>query len=307
MSTLSRRDTAARFGWEVPAGAGWLTKPVKPAVLLAALRAALGAGVQPAAVEVPAARSGEVLADRHPLRLLLVEDNALNRKLALALLGRLGYPADVATTGSEAVTAAADRPYDVILMDVQMPDMDGLEATRRIVGMTTGPQPWIVALTANVMDADREACAAAGMNDFLAKPIRPQELADVLDRSPIRDDSAVDWETLRAHVRGMAGMDDHELERDLAEDFVIRCAGAACGDRHGLEVGDPTDVRRAAHTLKSHAALFGASQLETLSRRLEELAAAAEPGHEMAAVAQALRAETDRVRDQLATPRPAET
>ena len=306
MSTLSRRDTAAGFGWEVPTGAGWVTKPVKPAVLLAALRAALGADVQPAAVEVPAARSGAVLADRHPLRLLLVEDNALNRKLALALLGRLGYPADVATTGSEAVTAAAARPYDVVLMDIQMPDMDGLEATRRIVA-TTGTRPWIVALTANVMDADREACAAAGMNDFLAKPIRPQELADVLERSPSRADAAVDWATLRTHVRGMAGTDDHELERDLAEDFVFGAPVLLAAIDTGLEVGDPTEVRRAAHTLKSHAALFGASQLETLSRRLEELAAAAEPGDEMAAVAQALRAETDRVRDQLATPRPAET
>ena len=307
MSTLSRRDTAARFGWEVPAGAGWVTKPVKPAVLLAALRAALGAGVPSAAIEVAAARSAEVLADRHPLRLLLVEDNALNRKLALALLGRLGYPADVATTGSEAVTAAADRPYDVILMDVQMPDMDGLEATQRILATTTGPRPWIVALTANVLDADREACAAAGMSDFLTKPIRPQELADVLERSPIRDDPAVDWGTLRTHVRGMAGMDDHELERDLADDFVTGAPVLLAAIDTGLEVGDPTDVRRAAHTLKSHAALFGATQLETLSRRLEELAAAAEPGDEMPAVAQALRAETDRVCDQLATPRPAET
>ena len=140
------------------------------------------------------------------------------------------------------------------------------------------------------MDADREACAAAGMSDFLAKPIRPQELADVLERSPIRDDPAVDWGTLRTHVRGMAGMDDHELERDLAEDFVTGAPVLLAAIDSGLEVGDPTEVRRAAHTLKSHAALFGASQLETLSRRLEELAAAAEPGDEMAAVAQALRA-----------------
>jgi CheY-like chemotaxis protein len=307
MSTVSRRDTAARFGWEVPAGAGWVTKPVKPAVLLAALRAALDADVPSAVIEVPAARSAEVLADRHPLRLLLVEDNSLNRTLAVALLARLGYPADVATTGSEAVAATAARPYDVVLMDVQMPDMDGLEATRRIVAATTGPRPWIVALTANVMDADREACAAAGMDDFLAKPIRPQELADVLERSPMRDDSAVDWATLRTHVQGMAGMDDHELERDLAEDFVTGAPVLLAAIDTGLETGDPTEVRRSAHTLKSHAALFGATRLETLSRRLEELAAASAPGHEMAAVAHALRAETDRVRDQLATARATET
>ena len=119
------------------------------------------------------------------LRILLAEDNAMNQKVALRLLERLGYRADVASNGLEALAALERQPYDVVLMDVQMPELDGLDASRRIC--ERWPQesrPHIIAMTANALPEDREACFAAGMNDYVAKPIRADELAAALKRAP---------------------------------------------------------------------------------------------------------------------------
>ena len=122
---------------------------------------------------------------KHPLRILLAEDNAVNQKLALKLLSEMGYEADLAANGLEVLEAVERQQYDVVLMDVQMPEMDGLEATRRIVeGIPSERRPWIVAMTANAMDGDRERCIAAGMQDYLSKPIRVKELADALLTTP---------------------------------------------------------------------------------------------------------------------------
>ncbi len=124
-------------------------------------------------------------ASRHPLRILLVEDNAVNQKLALRLLSRMGYQADVAGNGLEALDAVERRPYDLVLMDVQMPEMDGLEATRQIVDrVAVARRPWIVAMTANAMDGDREQCIAAGMQGYISKPIRVEELVGALLDTP---------------------------------------------------------------------------------------------------------------------------
>ncbi|HET6507504.1 MAG TPA: ATP-binding protein [Baekduia sp.] len=120
-------------------------------------------------------------ATRHPLRILLVDDNMVNQKLALSLLSRMGYGADTAGNGREAVEAVARQAYDLVLMDVQMPEMDGLDATRVIVERTpTERLPRIVAMTANAMDGDRERCAAAGMHGYISKPIRVEEFVAAL-------------------------------------------------------------------------------------------------------------------------------
>jgi CheY-like chemotaxis protein len=170
-----------------PAVDAVLTKPVKPSALHDALVTVLAktgdsGSTGGRAPERPALDPG--LATRHPLSILLAEDNAVNQKLALRLLRNMGYQADLAVDGLEAIAALERNPYDVVLMDVQMPELDGLEATRRIRAQWPDRRLHIVAMTANAMAGDRDACLAAGMNDYVSKPIGPAELATALERAP---------------------------------------------------------------------------------------------------------------------------
>ncbi len=124
------------------------------------------------------------MAERMPLRILLAEDNPVNQRVAGRMLERLGYTIDIVGNGADALDAVGDGAYDVVLMDVQMPRMDGLEATRRIVeAIPVERRPWIVAMTANVMKGDREACLAAGMDDYIGKPVRIEQLVAALQRA----------------------------------------------------------------------------------------------------------------------------
>jgi CheY-like chemotaxis protein len=125
------------------------------------------------------------LADEQPLKILLADDNAVNQKVALVTLKRLGYAADAVASGHEVIRALERRSYDVVLMDVQMPEMDGLEATRRIRAHSPGGQsPWIIALTANAMATDRADCLTAGMDDYISKPMRVATLITSLRKVP---------------------------------------------------------------------------------------------------------------------------
>ena len=169
--------------------AAFLVKPVKPSALYDTLASALAGGPTAVAVRSSARGVDHDLGARHPLRILLAEDNPVNQKLALRLLERMGYRADVAGNGAEAITALEGSPYDVVLMDVQMPELDGLEATRRIRRRWPGGSgPRIVAMTANAMDGDREACLEAGMDDYIAKPIAPEALQAALAAADRRHD-----------------------------------------------------------------------------------------------------------------------
>jgi CheY-like chemotaxis protein len=124
------------------------------------------------------------MAISHPLRILLAEDNVVNQKLALRLLSQMGYRADLAGNGLEVLESLDRQPYDLVLMDVQMPEMDGLEAARRVRQRWTGGKPYIIAMTANALEGDRQACLDAGMDDYLAKPIRVEELVTALRKAP---------------------------------------------------------------------------------------------------------------------------
>jgi len=162
-----------------------VTKPVKPSVLHDALVTVLAGRKQPVSARPPGPLSMDhEMGLRLPLRILVAEDNTVNQKLALKLLERHGYSADVVSNGIEAVEAVERESYDVVLMDVQMPELDGLEATRRIRTLrSAGTNPYIVAVTANAMADDRAACLAAGMDDYVSKPIRVEELVEALSRA----------------------------------------------------------------------------------------------------------------------------
>jgi signal transduction histidine kinase/DNA-binding response OmpR family regulator len=162
---------------------GWVSKPVRASALYdVVVRLIVARGERPpTGTTPPAPRFDGELGRTHPLAILIAEDNATNQRLALRLLERLGYRADVAANGLEAVAAVRRQPYDLVLMDVQMPEMDGLEATRVICReLGAGRRPRIVAMTANAFKEDRESCLAAGMDDYLGKPIRVPELIDAL-------------------------------------------------------------------------------------------------------------------------------
>ncbi len=168
--------------------AAYLAKPIRPSALFDTLMNVFHftemSEAQPAAKEKPLLDAGA--AARHPLRILLAEDNAVNQKLALRLLQRMGYRADSAANGLEVIQAVERQTYDVILMDVQMPEMDGLEAARRICARwARGVRPHIIAMTANAMQGDREKCLEAGMDDYISKPIRVEELANSLNEAPV--------------------------------------------------------------------------------------------------------------------------
>jgi CheY-like chemotaxis protein len=168
----------------------FLGKPIHQSQLFDTLVGLLAGDAAPKAAAVPAkARLDPGMAARHPLRILLAEDNVVNQKLALRLLQQMGYRADVASNGLEAIESVERQTYDVVLMDVQMPEMDGLEASRRItLKWKPEERPRIVAMTANAMQGDREMCLAAGMDDYVTKPIRVEALVEALGNTPERMD-----------------------------------------------------------------------------------------------------------------------
>jgi CheY-like chemotaxis protein len=167
----------------------FLAKPLHQSQLFDTLITLLvkDATPRPAAAARPK-MDGEMAA-RHPLRILLAEDNVVNQKLAMRLLQQMGYRADLASNGIEAIQCMERQPYDVVLMDVQMPEMDGLEASRRInARWKPGERPRIVAMTANAMQGDREECLAAGMDDYVTKPIAIDRLVEALSKATQRKD-----------------------------------------------------------------------------------------------------------------------
>jgi CheY-like chemotaxis protein len=179
LTSLGRREVDA----EDLEFAAYLTKPIKPSALYDAL-----AGIFAKNTVSPKAGSARTgidteLGKRHPLKILVVEDNQVNQKLALRILEQMGYRADIASNGLEAVESVERQTYDVILMDVQMPEMDGLEATRQILEKWPTNHPRIIGLTANALEGDREMYLAAGMHDYISKPIRVNELVEALLRA----------------------------------------------------------------------------------------------------------------------------
>jgi signal transduction histidine kinase/DNA-binding response OmpR family regulator len=185
LTSLGWRPDDGHAGDEL---AAFLTKPVRPSHLHDALVDALAAKPTPvrASPEAPPRAPLARVADELPLTILIAEDNEVNQRLAKLLLRKLGYDADLAATGLEVLAALEHRAYDVVLMDVQMPEMDGLTAARRIRAGAHDGGPYLIAVTANALAGDREECLQAGMDDYIAKPIQREELIAALGRAGAR-------------------------------------------------------------------------------------------------------------------------
>jgi PAS domain S-box-containing protein len=186
LTSLGRREQAA----DAVGFAAFLHKPSKSSSLYNALVGVLDGRPEPQPVKADASLDNK-MASRHPLRILVAEDNAVNQKVAISMLARMGYTCDVAKNGREAVLAVQTATYDVVLMDVLMPEMDGLQASKAIRALAyLETQPRIIAMTANAMEGDRETCLQAGMDDYVSKPVRVEELVTALLLSPPSSDQA---------------------------------------------------------------------------------------------------------------------
>jgi signal transduction histidine kinase/DNA-binding response OmpR family regulator len=271
-SSLGRREART----EALSIAAFLNKPLKQSQLYDALASIYAGAAEPAAREPVAPTIDAQMASRVPLRILLAEDNAVNQKLALRILAQMGYRADVAGNGLEAIQALERQAYDVILMDVQMPEMDGLEATRQICQRwPVGKRPRIIAMTANAMQGDREMCLAAGMDDYLSKPIRVSELVAALTRvkptavggETVSDGAVIDAATFDELVASTGG--EAAFIQELIDTYLTDAPSLFAQMRSALAARDAETFRRAAHSLKSNSASLGALSLSAMAKELE--------------------------------------
>jgi len=289
--------------------ANFLSKPIKPSVLLDVVLRTVS-GVKPAPTPKPTGKLDPHMAERLPLRILICDDNAINQKVAARVLQQMGYKGDVVNNGIEAVSACKCNSYDIVFMDVMMPVMDGLEATREIRKLEaellqkahadpsfTGPghsglqkarlPVIIVAMTASAMQGDREKCLEAGMNDYISKPVKPEELRAIVERwgappaeptkKPANESAApvpstqkcetcpVDMDRLLEFTYG-----DGEGLRDLIELYIRQTREQMGQMRSAINSGSAQELRRTAHSCAGSSATCGVKDLVPLLRELEQ-------------------------------------
>ena len=255
--------------------AACLSRPIKPSQLFATLvDAVLGAHAVAPEPVLPSVDVAKTL----PLRVLVAEDNAVNQRVALRLLQRLGYRADVVNNGLEVIEAVEREAYDVVLMDIQMPEMDGLQAARWITQRRApGAGPRIIAMTANAMPGDREAYLAAGMDAYVAKPIVAAEL-DAALRAPASkpetghapQEAVVDTARLE-HLRTMQDEGQPSLVRELIDMFVADSPGHLGALAEALDSADAPRLGRLAHRFLSVTQNIGALRMSSLCAEVERL------------------------------------
>ncbi|MFZ5508493.1 MAG: response regulator [Pseudomonadota bacterium] len=262
--------------------AAFLSKPIKASQLFDVLTTTLAPGDAHAAAPASAGGENDDFAQRLPLAVLVAEDNAINQKVMLSLLARFGYRADAVANGLEVLEALDRQAYDLIFMDVHMPEMDGFEATRRVIQrFPPGQRPRIVAMTANAMPGDREACLAAGMDGYLAKPIDLRDLRAVLQglagiagigtvpaqapAAPVLD---------RTRIRAL-----HELEDETNPGLVDDLIDMFCADSphhlarldQAVAEGDSRQLEQVAHRLQSSLDNLGLVEMSRLCVELERI------------------------------------
>ena len=229
---------------------------------------------------------------RAAVRILLAEDNITNQQVALGILKKLGLHADAVVDGVEAITSLETLPYDLVLMDVQMPEMDGFEATRRIrdpESAVLNHKVPIIAMTAHAMQGDRERCLEAGMDDYVTKPISPQALAGALDRwlpradavpaahAPAEPGAGRSWTSTEAQVFDRAGLmtrviGDEDLARAVVDGFLEDAPRQIEALREYLRAGDASGAIRQAHTIKGASATVGGEALCAVAQEMEKAA-----------------------------------
>jgi CheY-like chemotaxis protein len=222
---------------------------------------------------------------RKELRILVAEDNAVNQKVALRMLEKMGYSADVANNGSEAVASASRIPYDIVFMDSQMPEMNGFEATARIRSVDgVERHTIIVAMTANALQGDREKCLAAGMDDYISKPIRKDDLADAIDRwslakearkAPFQEANKTDPlldESVLQRLGELVDDDDPYLLEQLLSMFVNETPKRLELIRRSLRVRDPHGLCEMAHLIKGTCMQLGLPAMASICQNLQDRA-----------------------------------
>jgi CheY-like chemotaxis protein len=287
--------------------ASCLTKPIKPVTLLEVLVRVVS-GAKQAAPVAPAAKLDPTLATRLPLRVLLCDDNVINQKVALRLLQQMGYRAAMASNGVEALAALDKQAYDLIFMDVMMPEMGGLEATAAIRERQQKPAQHpnyktplvIVAMTASAMQGDRERCIAAGMDDYIAKPVRLEDVRAIVERwgataarseaapatngsngsttshhpesgnraAEVEEDAPVDMDRLMDFTDG-----NPESLRELVTLYIEQTAGQLTELENAKEARDSQTIRRLAHSCAGASATCGIRRMVPLLRDLERQSA----------------------------------
>jgi CheY-like chemotaxis protein len=301
MTSFGQRGDGARM--EQAGFSGYLTKPLRQTHLHDCLALVMGRGT------APEGSSGRIVtrhtvaeSARRSARILLVEDNPTNQKVALAMLQKLGWRADVAANGLEALRVLKPIAYDLVLMDCQMPEMDGFETTRKIRELEAqssqlaagGPSPFphipVIAMTANAMQGDRERCLEAGMDDYIAKPVQPKDLAEKIDRwvhgtgpgnnmaDPVAGGATMvvgpdtetqevfRWSELLDRLMG-----DTELACAIVEGFIDDIPGQISKLKGYVQSSDAAAATRQAHTIKGAAANVGAAALREAAFELEEM------------------------------------
>ncbi len=303
----------------------WLLKPICPGALHRALLTGIDVSEELPSDSVERTTLDSTMGQRYPLRILLAEDNVVNQKVALNLLAKLGYRADVVASGDEVLRALLRVSYNLILMDVQMPEMDGIEATKRI--RTCWPkhqQPYIVAMTAYAMESDRTWCLDAGMDDYISKPIHVQDLVQKLQslNPPMYDihtygygQQANEHSTSTAHVvhsssqpynqtpldekahqEFIAAMGDADIVHDLIDVFVDDTTNKIQAMQQAIEQGQAQVLFQAAHALKGSSAQIGALHLSTLCENVETIGRGGTVEEQASELFHELKTEFERVR-----------
>jgi PAS domain S-box-containing protein len=259
----------AAYGQNLPPGfVACLAKPAHYQQLHGILATSLKGGKVTNKLLRSTGRIDTGFGQRRPLSILLAEDNIINQKVATRILSQMGYRPDVAHNGVEVLEALERQKYDVILMDIQMPDMDGLEATRRIrVEFTGARRPWIIAMTANAMDSDRKDCFDAGMDGYLSKPVRIEALEAELVRSSENIGQIVDFSVL-SRFGEMTGSGS-EAVRELVEIFSEETPQALQQIRDSIERRHVQGISISAMQLGRACENFGAQRMQTLCSSLQ--------------------------------------